>query len=88
MPVFRLPPVPPPLEVGPWMRAWAARQDQGAAGSSSHTTPEGAAAALMLRAVLGRAPEGLACTLGHWLRRRVEHGLGRPVRQWQWNMVA
>eukprot|EP00974_Lingulodinium_polyedra_P074047 7172697-Lingulodinium_polyedra.AAC.1 len=42
----------------------------------------------MLRAVVGRAPEGLVHTLGHWLRRHVEHGLRRPVRQWQWNMVA
>eukprot|EP00974_Lingulodinium_polyedra_P129078 11208672-Lingulodinium_polyedra.AAC.1 len=69
MPVFRLPPVPPPIEVGPWMRAWAARQSQGAAGASSHTTPERIAAALMLRAVVGSAPESLVGALGHWLRR-------------------
>eukprot|EP00974_Lingulodinium_polyedra_P067216 6505497-Lingulodinium_polyedra.AAC.1 len=42
----------------------------------------------MLRAIVGSAPEGLVCAFGHWLRRHVEHGLGRPARQWQWNMVA
>eukprot|EP00974_Lingulodinium_polyedra_P028434 2742593-Lingulodinium_polyedra.AAC.1 len=78
MPVFRLPPVPPPLEVGPWMRAWAVGQNQGAPGQSSHVTPEKTAAALMLRAVVGSAPETPVGALGHWLRRHVEDGLRRP----------
>eukprot|EP00974_Lingulodinium_polyedra_P072254 6993412-Lingulodinium_polyedra.AAC.1 len=60
------------------MRAWAAGQDQGASGQSSQATPERTAASLMLRAVVGRAPEALVGALGHWLRRHVEDGLRRP----------
>eukprot|EP00974_Lingulodinium_polyedra_P051572 4961764-Lingulodinium_polyedra.AAC.1 len=70
------------------MRAWAARQDQGTTGQSSQASPERTAASLMLRVVVDRAPEALVGELGHWLRRHVEDGLRRPVRQWQWNMVA
>eukprot|EP00974_Lingulodinium_polyedra_P073895 7157503-Lingulodinium_polyedra.AAC.1 len=60
------------------MRAWAARQSQGATGASSHTTPERIAAARTLQAVVGSAPETLVAALGHWLRRHVEFGLTRP----------
>eukprot|EP00974_Lingulodinium_polyedra_P086978 8431727-Lingulodinium_polyedra.AAC.1 len=42
----------------------------------------------MLRAVVGSVFEALVGAFGRWVRRRVEHGFGRPVRQWQWKLVV
>eukprot|EP00974_Lingulodinium_polyedra_P063094 6088442-Lingulodinium_polyedra.AAC.1 len=61
------------------MRAWAERQDQAAAGPGSRSGLYIQAAALVLQAIVGRAPEGLVQSLGHWGRLHIEGGIRRPV---------
>eukprot|EP00974_Lingulodinium_polyedra_P093774 9086008-Lingulodinium_polyedra.AAC.1 len=67
------------LDLRQWIIQWAERlqAQQGAWGDQQGASPEERAAALAMKGMRGRAPQGTVRELANWLRRHIEVGVER-----------